>query len=171
MWLIFDKIEFRTDLESKKGKQYSAYVVTGTEKGFQEDPDKPYNKIIFDDAVVTVVQGTKEVEMNLPEFFKLCKEEDLIAVKSEHIGPEKWRWRIARVENKTRKVLDDAALASNTSANGSSGTSVGAVVTTALLSLPEYQEELKDKSMEDVVKYVSDMLATVEETIEQQFAS
>lgn len=105
MWFIFDKIEERKGLKGRSGKEYDAFVVCGTKKGFQGEPDSPYEKTIFPNTPVTVIEkGVTRPNQSLVQYFqKACHPGDTIIITSEREG-RFWRW--AKVENRsTSNVL------------------------------------------------------------------
>jgi len=108
MWLDFESIEHRSDLESRKGTKYSAWVLTATKRGYKDDPDTPYSKIIFDNIFADVIdrKGNK-VEMAVYEFFQACEPGDLV-VMSQSREPGNDHWEITSLENKTRNVLPES---------------------------------------------------------------
>lgn len=103
MWFTFEKIEERKGLVGKSGKPYDAWVVSGTKRGFQDSPDSPYEKTIFDNNVVTVVEkGVTRRGQSLLQFFqKAVKPGDTLSITSERDG-KFWRW--AKIENIAKSV-------------------------------------------------------------------
>lgn len=167
MWLIFDKIEFSDSLMSRKGTAYSGYVVTGMKKGFETDPDEPYSKIIFDNTFTTVKQGDNSATMSLVEFFKACQSGDLVVMKSERAGAEKWNWKISEVENRTRPVLDANAFAGQSATKCESLVDpLTSIVTNVIMSMPEQQKLLSGKSVDAIIADVRSMYDTVNQLVD-----
>lgn len=161
MWLTFGNIEFRDDLMSRKNTKYSGYVVTGVKKGFDGEPDEEYSKIIFEGAFTTVKQGDNSVTMSLIEFFKLCQPGDMIAIKSERAGQEKWNWKISEVENRTRPVLDAGAFVDkNTKAVSLADAELVlvSVAANAVLSSDAYKQKLSNASVDGIIAEARDVI-------------
>ena len=71
MWFVFDNIEHRNDLKGQSGRIYSAYVVTGTRRGFNGDPDMPYQKVLFPNQSCTIIEhGIPRPGMSIVQFFE-----------------------------------------------------------------------------------------------------
>jgi hypothetical protein len=104
MWLEYDNCEFRSDLKSRKGDTYSAYVLSGTKRGWKEAPDEPWSKTIFENTFVTVIDRKGTAEMVVNEFFDMCEPGDLIDVKQTKEGDF---WKFVSLENKARSVLPE----------------------------------------------------------------
>ena len=47
MWFIFDSIELNHDLVSRAGRTFTGYVLKGERKGYDKDPNTPYEKILL----------------------------------------------------------------------------------------------------------------------------
>lgn len=104
MWIVFDSITRHDDLvSSKTGNTYTGYVLKGTKKGFQGEPDAPYEKVFFDTQATTVIEkGVSRPGKSVVQFFqKACKPGDTIIIKNERDGKN---WRIVSVENIAGKV-------------------------------------------------------------------
>lgn len=161
MWMTFDSCEFRTDLESRKGKAYSAFLLSGTKKGFGDAPDEPYSKPFFEGHLVTVKQGKNEFEMHLNEFFELCEPGDTISIKQEKAGSELWNWRISEVENKTRSVVaGDSVSAVGSAQSSASNPAVfdeikATVMVGALASAGVFKMELEGKDAFEIEEFIN----------------
>ncbi len=94
MWLKFESIEKKNDLVSKKtGTTYSAYIVKGIKRGFQEEPDQPWEKIFFDGSVTTTIEhGIPRNNQSVVGFFtKAVKPGDTVVIKHERAkGRQGW---------------------------------------------------------------------------------
>ena len=163
MWLIFDSIEHRTDLESRKGTTYSGYVLSGLKKGYDTEPDEPYSKILFDGTIVTVIQGASKVQMDLVEFFQQCNKDDLVVIKQEKAGAEKWNWKITEVENRTRKVVDNTVFPQMGNVNQQYNDPIISLVVQQIMTMPDHRDAIKDKSMEEMVQYIINLYQSVQE--------
>ncbi len=117
MWLNFEGIEHRSDLESKKGKMYSAYVMTATKRGYGDEEDSPYSKIIFETVFTTVTDRAGTAELAVHEFFEACEPGDLVIMTNERDGDN---WRIKSLENKTRSVLPEGTVTASAAAPAAS---------------------------------------------------
>ena len=106
MWLDFESIEHRSDLESRKGSKYSAWVLSANKRGYKDEPDAPYSKIIFDNIYADVVDRRGNTNMAVYEFFQACEPGDLVDMKQERDGDN---WKITCLENKTRSILPEGA--------------------------------------------------------------
>lgn len=111
MWLKFDSIDYRENLEGQSGKKYSAWVVSGTKKGFKGEPDQPYTKVLFENQTITVIErGITRPGQSVVQFFqKAAKPGDVFDIKSERDG-KFWKWiTITKLEdnNPTYTPLTD----------------------------------------------------------------
>lgn len=105
MWLIFDSLEHKTDLISRKGTTYSAYVLKGTKKGMAEKPDEPYEKILFETTACDVIEkGITRPNCSVIQFFqKAVKPGDTVVMKMvKGSGPN--MWNIESLENLRTKI-------------------------------------------------------------------
>lgn len=93
MWFVFDNIEHRNDLKGQSGRTYSAYVVTGTRRGFNGDPDMPYQKVLFPNQSCTIIErGIPRPGMSIVQFFeKAVTPGETLSIKSERDG-KFWKW-------------------------------------------------------------------------------
>lgn len=98
MWVKFDNIEFKKGIVSKSGNTFDAWVATGTKQGFQDEPDKPWEKYFFDNQATTIVErGMLRPGCSIVQFLqKGVKPGDTISIKSERDGKF---WRITSMEN------------------------------------------------------------------------
>lgn len=164
MWIIYEDIEHRTDLEAKKGTKYSGWVLTGTKKGYMEEGDTPYSKVIFDNATATVIDANGEAEMLLYEFFQSCTPGDLIDMKFVQDGMFK---RINSVENKNRSVLPENTGSNNTPSNavgdGDNLTTAAVVFVNALITNGHYEEKTSPEVLLDAVATYRMRLSTIED--------
>ena len=102
MWLVFEGIEEKKDMVSRQGKKFDGWVIHGTKKGFQETPDEPYTKTIFDNQSITVVEkGVVRRGQSLLQFLqKAVKPGDTLSIQSERDG-KFWRW--TKIENRSQE--------------------------------------------------------------------
>ena len=102
MWLVFEGIEEKKDMVSRQGKKFDGWVIHGTKKGFQETPDEPYTKTIFDNQSITVVEkGVVRRGQSLLQFLqKAVKPGDTLSIRSERDG-KFWRW--TKIENRSQE--------------------------------------------------------------------
>lgn len=93
MILIFDKIKEMPDQISKSGTRYDCWRLYGKKKGFNNGPDMPYEKTVFESDTITVIeQGITRPGCSLLQFLqKACKSGDSLTIKSEQEG-RYWRW-------------------------------------------------------------------------------
>lgn len=93
MWFVFDNIEHRNDLKGQSGRTYSAYVVTGTRRGFNGEPDMPYQKVLFPNQSCTIIErGIPRPGMSIVQFFeKAVTPGETLSIKSERDG-KFWKW-------------------------------------------------------------------------------
>ena len=100
MWLEFEKLEEKKGMVGRSGKKFDGWVLHGTKKGFQEDPDAPYTKTIFDNQVITVVEkGVTRRNQSLLQYLqKAVKPGDTLKITSERDG-KFWRW--SKIENRS----------------------------------------------------------------------
>ena len=100
MWLEFEKLEEKKGMVGRSGKKFDGWVLHGTKKGFQEDPDAPYTKTIFDSQVITVVEkGVTRRNQSLLQYLqKAVKPGDTLNITSERDG-KFWRW--SKIENRS----------------------------------------------------------------------
>ena len=98
-WITFESIEKKDDLVSKAGNKYSAWVLRGTKRGYKADPDTQYEKILFENRAVTVIEkGIERPGISIVQFFlNGCKPGDLVILKSVQ---KNGRWEIESVENR-----------------------------------------------------------------------
>ena len=87
---------------SRQGKKFDGWVIHGTKKGFQETPDEPYTKTIFDNQSITVVEkGVVRRGQSLLQFLqKAVKPGDTLSIQSERDG-KFWRW--TKIENRSQE--------------------------------------------------------------------
>ena len=102
MWLVFEGIEEKKDMVSRQGKKFDGWVIHGTKMGFQETPDEPYTKTIFDNQSITVVEkGVVRRGQSLLQFLqKAVKPGDTLSIQSERDG-KFWRW--TKIENRSQE--------------------------------------------------------------------
>ena len=102
MWLVFEGIEEKKDMVSRQGKKFDGWVIHGTKTGFQETPDEPYTKTIFDNQSITVVEkGVVRRGQSLLQFLqKAVKPGDTLSIQSERDG-KFWRW--TKIENRSQE--------------------------------------------------------------------
>ena len=102
MWLVFEGIEEKKDMVSRQGKKFDGWVIHGTKRGFQETPDEPYTKTIFDNQSITVVEkGVVRRGQSLLQFLqKAVKPGDTLSIQSERDG-KFWRW--TKIENRSQE--------------------------------------------------------------------
>ena len=99
MWIDFKSIEYRKDIKSKAGNTFDGYILSGNKRGYQDDPDDPnWEKVLFDSQAVTVIErGVARPNQSLVGYLQtVCKEGDLLALKSEKRGRF---WEITTIEN------------------------------------------------------------------------
>ena len=94
MWVIYQGIEERKNMVSQAGNKFDCFVLQGIKKGYNGEPDKPYEKILFPNTTITVIErGLLRNGMSLLQFLqKACKPGDLLIVKSERDRNGTWRW-------------------------------------------------------------------------------
>ena len=94
MWVIYQGVEERKNMVSNAGNKFDCFVLHGIKKGYQGEPDKPYEKILFPSTAITVVErGLLRNGMSLLQFLqKACQPGDLLDVKSERDRNGTWRW-------------------------------------------------------------------------------
>lgn len=92
MWFIFESIEYKPNLIAKSGATYSAYVLKGEKKGFDKEPNTPYEKKIFDNTATTVIEkGIERPNCSVVQFFqKAVKPGDTVIVKFVRRGTTMW---------------------------------------------------------------------------------
>lgn len=132
MWLIFNELEERKGMMSKAGKPFDAFIVKGMKKGFNDEPDTPYEKVIFDTSTVAVTEkGIYRDNLSLLQYFqKQAKPGDSFFIKSERDG-KFWRWaHIEKVGDRapkpTYEPLTDADVSAITNAKVSVQANVAA---------------------------------------------
>lgn len=106
MWLIFDSIELQSGLKSKRtGATYDAYVIKGEKKGFQDEPNTPYEKKVFPDSSATIIeQGIERPNLGIVPFFqKAVAKGDTVIIKFRRTAGG---WDIESLENLHRKAPD-----------------------------------------------------------------
>lgn len=98
MWFIFDSIELKNDLVSRAGRPFTGYVLKGERKGFNKEPNTPYEKILFDNTATTVIEkGIERPNCSIVQFFqKACSPGDIVIIKFVRRGGN--MWDIASVE-------------------------------------------------------------------------
>lgn len=98
MWFVFNNIELKHDLVSRAGKTFTGYVLNGEKKGYNGEPNTPYQKILFENTVATVIeQGIERPNCSVVQFFqKACRPGDIVIMKFSRRGGN--MWDIASVE-------------------------------------------------------------------------
>lgn len=91
MWLKYEGIEFKKGLVGKSGRSYDAWILKGMKKGFDNEPDTPYEKTFFDNTTVTVEEkGVKRPGISIVSFFKNgCEPGDTIIMSYSKTGPRR----------------------------------------------------------------------------------
>lgn len=150
MWVVFDSIEHRTDLDSNKGTKYSGWVLSGTKKGYMDEGDTEYQKVIFDNATADVIDKNGETEMLVYEFFQSCQSGDLIDIKFIQDGKFK---KISSLENKSRSVLPENSGSSKAVVNNSVSDGLAAAVgfVNALINNGHYADKTSPEVLLDAV--------------------
>ena len=87
MWFKFGNIEERT-FESKDGKEYQAFELTGIKQGWQNNPDTEWSRKIFRNQATTVIEnGVERPGISIVSFFQNAVEPGaLIDVKQVKNG-------------------------------------------------------------------------------------
>lgn len=82
MWLEFRSIDKETRRSQKTGKEYSCYVLRGNKLGTERFPGGPYERTVFDNTAVTVIEDGKELNnTSLVQFFqKGVKSGDIVTM-------------------------------------------------------------------------------------------
>lgn len=98
MWFIFDSIELKHDLVSRAGRTFTGYVLKGERKGYDKDPNTPYEKILFENTATTVIEkGVERPNCSVVQFFqKAVSPGDIVILKFSRKGGN--MWDIASVE-------------------------------------------------------------------------
>lgn len=154
MWVIFEEIEKNVSLTSMKGAKYTANIVRGMKKGYQEEEDTPYEKKVFDNTFTTVKDRRGEVQMDIVEFFDACEEGDLIVIENEKPKGSQ-HWQIISLENKNRSVVtDDLLPAAPVVAPVGGGDPLGAAVgfVNVLVNNGHYKEGTSPEVLLDAVE-------------------
>lgn len=84
MWYIHESITHKTDLVSKAGKTYSAFILKGEKKGFPVgSPNEPYERIILPSTSATVIEhGIQRPNISVADYFmKAVKPGEMIEIK------------------------------------------------------------------------------------------
>jgi hypothetical protein len=100
-WINFESLEFKNDLKSERtGKTFSAYILKGQKRIFGEDATEPWERMIFENTPVTVIEkGVARPNQSLLQFIqKACNPGDLLVIKfiRKNRG-----WEISSIENRT----------------------------------------------------------------------
>lgn len=92
MWFIFDSIELKHDLVSRAGRTFTGYVLKGERKGYDKDPNTPYEKILFENTATTVIEkGIERPNCSIVQFFqKACSPGDIVIMKFVRRGGNMW---------------------------------------------------------------------------------
>ena len=92
MWFIFDSIELKHDLVSRAGRTFTGYVLKGERKGYDKDPNTPYEKILFENTATTVIEkGIERPNCSIVQFFqKACSPGDIVIIKFVRRGGNMW---------------------------------------------------------------------------------
>lgn len=88
MWLKFDSIEFKKGLTAKSGRKYDAWLLKGMKKGFNDEPDTPYEKTFFDNTTVSVIEkGVTRPGISIVSFLRNgCEPGDTLALQFSKQG-------------------------------------------------------------------------------------
>lgn len=108
MWFIYDKIEFKDDLVSRAGKRYSGWLLQGEKKGFNGEPNQPWQKTLFESTAATVIEkGIDRPNCSVVQFFqKACQPGDTVIITQERRVGTANMWDIVSVQ----KLGDNAPL-------------------------------------------------------------
>lgn len=92
MWFIFDSIELKHDLVARSGRTFSGYVLSGERKGYDKEPNTPYQKIVFENTATTVIEkGIERPNCSVVQFFqKACNPGDIVIIKFSRRGGNMW---------------------------------------------------------------------------------
>lgn len=103
MWITFQSIEEKKNIPSRNGKTYDAWILSGIKRGYDGEPDAPYEKIIFPETAVAVREkGVVRRNQSLLQYLqKACKPGDTLIIKSEKDGKF---WRVVSIENRNDNV-------------------------------------------------------------------
>ncbi len=93
MWFVFDSLEEKKGCVGRSGKVFDAWILKGTKKGYEDTPDAPYEKTIFDTSVTSITEkGIHRDGISVLQYFqKQAKKGDTFVIKSERDG-KFWRW-------------------------------------------------------------------------------
>jgi len=88
MWIKFDSIEFKKGLTAKSGRKYDAWLMKGMKKGFNDEPDTPYEKTFFDNTTTSVVEkGVTRPGISIVSFLRNgCEPGDTLALSFSKSG-------------------------------------------------------------------------------------
>ena len=91
MWVKFDSIEFQKGLTAKSGRKYDAWVFKGMKKGFNDEPDTPYEKTFFDNTTTSVIEkGVTRPGIGIVSFLRNgCEPGDTLAIQFTKSGPRR----------------------------------------------------------------------------------
>lgn len=91
MWFKFESIEFKKGLKAKSGRLYDAWVLKGMKKGFDNEPDTPYEKTFFDNTTTSVIEkGVTRPNISIVSFFRDgCEPGDMIVLQYTKSGPRR----------------------------------------------------------------------------------
>jgi hypothetical protein len=98
MWITFDSIEYNPKCTSRNGKTFAGWVAKGTKKGFDDEPDSPWEKVFFDNNATTIIErGISRPGCSIVEFLqKACKKGDTLVIRNERDGKF---WRVVSMQN------------------------------------------------------------------------
>lgn len=91
MWIKFESIEFKKGLKAKSGRLYDAWVFKGMKKGFENEPDTPYEKTFFDNTTTSVIEkGVTRPNISIVSFLQHgCEPGDMLVVQFAKSGPRR----------------------------------------------------------------------------------
>lgn len=111
MWFKFESIEFKKGLKAKSGRLYDAWVLKGMKKGFDNEPDTPYEKTFFDNTTTSVIEkGVTRPGISIVSFFRNgCEPGDMIVLQYIKSGPRR-NLDVESVRNLTKDGNTNSAL-------------------------------------------------------------
>lgn len=97
MWFQFEECVFEEGRTGRSGNKYNAWVLRGKRKGFQGEPDTPYEKVVFENTTGTVIEkGITRPDCSVLQFFqKAVHPGDIVKIKYVRNGQ---RWDFGTLE-------------------------------------------------------------------------
>lgn len=104
-WINFDKIQAETRKSKNTGNEYQCHVMYGIKRGVKGEPDAPYEKVLFANQPITVIEkGVRRPGQSIVKFLETANKGDLIVIKNVRNPQNPNQWMMDSIENRSQNV-------------------------------------------------------------------